>query len=325
MSKIKRLPYTFQEALGYGGHKVDIEKALKIVERVGVNVISDLGKTPLMVASELGNETLVKYILKEAPDVDYKSVDAHDITALLVACSNRRLNCITLLLDAGADIEQTHPYHTALSIVFINTFSDPLPSAKYLISKGAKITDTFIEMGMSWDSDKFVSFLEEENIPFKRNLIPKKEIIIEEIEDKIDTNIDIVELHIVVNKMNYDKTAKVVWQKLVPSSGQASSIQGELLRALEKLRDEAQRNGNVNFNNNCHRILVNFLKLYLLDKKVFTKEQINNNKIDLREISKKTMPYTDDDVYDRLTKSVIDWYINNPEQIVYPKNEDLYC
>jgi hypothetical protein len=40
--------------------------------------------------------------------------------------------------------------------------------------------------------------------------------------------------------------ARSLWQKAVPRTGQAATIQGELLRAVERLRDEAQRNGNIN-------------------------------------------------------------------------------
>ena len=45
----------------------------------------------------------------------------------------------------------------------------------------------------------------------------------------------------------YAATAKYIWQNFVPTSGQAEFVQGELLRAIEKLRDEAHRNGNGNF------------------------------------------------------------------------------
>lgn len=47
--------------------------------------------------------------------------------------------------------------------------------------------------------------------------------------------------------MKYFEEAKEIWQKFVPESGQAETVQGELLRAVEKLRDEAIRNGNGNW------------------------------------------------------------------------------
>ena len=38
-----------------------------------------------------------------------------------------------------------------------------------------------------------------------------------------------------------------LWKELVPRSGQAGTIQGELIRCTGKLTDEAYRNGNVNW------------------------------------------------------------------------------
>ena len=67
----------------------------------------------------------------------------------------------------------------------------------------------------------------------------------------------------------YLEKGKFIWQNFVPKSGQAETVQGELLRAIEKLRDEAHRNGNANFNKNCHEILVEYLREKLTDKKIF--------------------------------------------------------
>lgn len=38
-----------------------------------------------------------------------------------------------------------------------------------------------------------------------------------------------------------------LWNELVPASGQAHTVQGELIRATGKAADEAYRNGNVNW------------------------------------------------------------------------------
>ena len=39
--------------------------------------------------------------------------------------------------------------------------------------------------------------------------------------------------------MKYAEEAKQLWQTYVPKSGQADTVQGELIRAIEKLQDEA--------------------------------------------------------------------------------------
>lgn len=72
----------------------------------------------------------------------------------------------------------------------------------------------------------------------------------------------------------YLENGKYIWKNFVPKSGQAEFVQGELLRAIEKLRDEAQRNGNGNFNEKCHGILVSYLREKLSDNELFDNKTI---------------------------------------------------
>jgi hypothetical protein len=47
--------------------------------------------------------------------------------------------------------------------------------------------------------------------------------------------------------VRYFNEARALWKAHVPKRGQAHTVQGELMRTVEKLRDEAKRNGNVNW------------------------------------------------------------------------------
>ena len=51
-------------------------------------------------------------------------------------------------------------------------------------------------------------------------------------------------------KLSHLETCKRIWHNYVPESGQSDCIQGELLRQLEGLRNEAQGNGNINWDDN---------------------------------------------------------------------------
>ncbi len=55
--------------------------------------------------------------------------------------------------------------------------------------------------------------------------------------------------------MQFLDEAKFIWREFVPRSVQAETVQGELLRAVEKLRDEALRNGNGNWDNGFEILL----------------------------------------------------------------------
>jgi polyhydroxyalkanoate synthesis regulator phasin len=65
-------------------------------------------------------------------------------------------------------------------------------------------------------------------------------------------------------KSKYTKELTYIEETLVPNSGQADSLQGELLRQLWKLVDEAQRNGNMNWDEDFE-YFTEFLKEKLVE------------------------------------------------------------
>lgn len=128
-----------------------------------------------------------------------------------------------------------------------------------------------------------------------------------------------------MTKEKYFETAQFIWKTYVPKSGQAETVQGELLRAIEKLADEAQRNGNINFNDRCHGLLISFLRKHLTDKNIFDNATIEQITRDLNTLAIEDEPYTDDDLYDRLRDRIVDWYMVNQSPIAHSKNPILYC
>jgi hypothetical protein len=136
----------------------------------------------------------------------------------------------------------------------------------------------------------------------------------------------------IINKNRYKLTAeeyfekaKYIWQNYVPKSGQSEFVQGELLRAIEKLRDEAHRNGNINFNDLCHIILIDYLREKLTDVALFTDEIIMQINEDLDQLSIEDEPYTWDDIYDRIGDRIVDWNLHYGDDIKHQKNPELRC
>lgn len=121
----------------------------------------------------------------------------------------------------------------------------------------------------------------------------------------------------------YLEHGKHIWQNFVPKSGQAEFVQGELLRAIEKLRDEAHRNGNANFSKNHHGILIQYLRTKLSDKQLFDNEtiQLINNHLD--QLNIKSQPYLEDAVFDEIDDRIVDWYLHYGEGIRHGKNLKL--
>src|SRR5271154_6625484 len=65
------------------------------------------------------------------------------------------------------------------------------------------------------------------------------------------------------------RTFAELWEDLVPEQGQASTIQGEILRAVGRLAGEDRRNGCVNWDKHYEE-LVEFLRAWLPSERVFS-------------------------------------------------------
>lgn len=107
--------------------------------------------------------------------------------------------------------------------------------------------------------------------------------------------------------MKYFEEAGQIWKSFVPKSGQSETIQGEMLRAVEKLRDEALRNGNGNWDEGFE-ILLSYLENKLHDSKVFSDQTIKKSESILTRLRDFDNPYLEDDFYDELGDRVVEWF-----------------
>jgi len=123
--------------------------------------------------------------------------------------------------------------------------------------------------------------------------------------------------------VKYFEQAKTLWKSSVPASGQADTVQGELLRAVEKLRDEGMRNGNVNWDEG-HEMLLNFLRSTLLGDDTLCAEPKVALARDLDRLANYEQPVTRDDLYDRIVDYLMEWCIAHPTPIPHPPNPQLH-
>ena len=107
--------------------------------------------------------------------------------------------------------------------------------------------------------------------------------------------------------MKYFDEAHDIWQTFVPARGQSETVQGEMLRAVEKLRDGARRNGNINWDEGFE-ILLRYLSEKLSDPLVFDSATIEQSRSILRRLSRFDDPYLDNDLYDELSDRVVEYF-----------------
>ena len=118
---------------------------------------------------------------------------------------------------------------------------------------------------------------------------------------------------IIVKSKTWQEQHEELWQMLVPGSGAASSVQGELIRIVGRATDEIYRNGGVNWENEYPKMMdaiPEYIKMGKFDK---------NDEI--IKLSKKINANSDmDDLY-LLSQLIVEWVLANPE-IIELKNVD---
>lgn len=148
--------------------------------------------------------------------------------------------------------------------------------------------------------------------------------------------------------MDYIEKANELWEAYVPESGQATTLQGELLRQIEALRTEAQQNDNINFDEDyayfCDFILQTLkdarcssrLKLFRISRALKTIQrygmlaaQYNRGELDEQEFSslhkgRPAFAYQENDLYDIVLEGIVDFCEANPHPLPHRPNPTLY-
>ena len=106
--------------------------------------------------------------------------------------------------------------------------------------------------------------------------------------------------------MKYFEEAKQICMNHVPKSGQSDTVEGELIRAIEKLRYEAQNNGNGNWDQGFEQFCY-YLRDILIDSKTFDSSVVEEIQKDIDTLLNHREPYLEDDLYDRVTDHIVEW------------------
>jgi len=123
--------------------------------------------------------------------------------------------------------------------------------------------------------------------------------------------------------VRYLNEARALWKTYVPKIGQADTVQGELVRAVEKLRDEALRNGNVNWSKG-HVIVAEFVRDTLIGSGLFDESSVNEIRRDINGLlADYDYPGTTDEPYDRLLDHVVEWSLAHPDPVPLKRNPKL--
>ena len=289
--KKKTLPKNFDELI----EENNIENLKKVFDTCEIDARGGYGKATALSFFNIPNE-LVRWLVENGADIE--AVDTYERTALHQHTMTRSGN-ITVFLELGANVKAVDKYgdtplHFAAGSSFnvssvknlieygadtdaLNT-SKQTPLEKALtrannidIVNLVEISKVLLQNsnGINQKMKDAVTRIAE-NFEFHRENFNKE--YIEETDKALNNLYEIYSvlpikrriIHdgispILVNGETWQKQFEELWELLIPSTGSAKTVQGEVIRIAGKVRDEIYRNGGGNWNIDFKKMLDTFL------------------------------------------------------------------
>ena len=140
----------------------------------------------------------------------------------------------------------------------------------------------------------------------------------------------------------YFDECKYIWKNYVPERGQASCLQGELLREIEMIRCEAQDNGNVNWDDD-YSYFCDFIVRSLSEQPMFSGEEkaeidaimqhlkgcgqyavaFASGDISENDLDPDRLAYTADNLYDIIDDKIGKLQREHPEPVPYEHSTEI--
>ncbi len=119
--------------------------------------------------------------------------------------------------------------------------------------------------------------------------------------------------------MRREAEARAPWHAPVPPRGQAATVQGEVIGASERLRDEARRNARANCDEG-HAMLAEYVRDTLLGPERFDEPAVREIERDVVRICAFEYPKTCDGPCDRLADRAVAWARARPDPMPHAHN-----
>lgn len=278
-----------------------------VLMELGANVnheANDRG-TPLHRAAALGNSNTVKQLLESGANPS--AVNANGLTPLahaLQQCSNPKIAAVSEVAEILLAATPTEPEPSRS--VFSKIFG---PRRSSVGQQPIDLKPLVIRIG--------------ENFEFHRsNYNPD---YLNETSAGLDRLYRLFDVAPVPRRIMHDGKASIIaqsatwedkhqelWEQLVPSSGAAATVQGEVIRISGRIHDELYRNGGVNWDRDYKEMARAFLANVALGEPLPGKQVSESGNIVAN------IPNGDADT-SRLCALAVDWVALNPKPIPLPK------
>ena len=310
--------YSLSTALHFGG--VPDELVIWLVERgLDINIPDYYGATPLYRQAILGRDT-VKLLLELGADIG--KPNTYGESPLHVAAEFFHPKTVKLLIDKGADVNAKNdmgrtPLASVLMVCRGIYIAQTAEIASMLLDAGAKKTSAMKEkvenIGKDFEFHResiHPDYIEaaDKGLAKLYELFDVKPVAKRITHDGVSP--------ILVKEGSWEEQYEELWSFLIPSSGAAKTVQGEVIRIPGRVRDELDRNGGVNWDRD-YRKMLQALPQYLSLGSSLSEQELAETKELIGQVHGKD--FDDEPRLDRLCQLAIAWIKQNPEPLLLEK------
>lgn len=290
-----------------------------VEQGLDINARNRMGNTPLHEQAQCYYNNVEGLILAGA-DVDVRTDDSYEKTALLIAAGVPQPSSAKILIKYGADVNAIDKggIHTGGMTPLERLFFQCKPNnlliieeiAEALISAGANISDKakegFIQLGKDYERAR-------DNIIYTDDIQPYDKAI-ERLYKLFDLK-PVKSVHngtdlITVSSSDWRNQHEELWNYLVPYSGKCKTVQGEAVRICGRVYDEVVNNGGVNWDSDYEKMLSALKKYYTLGNMLNKKERREAYSL-IEQIDE----WVSADIILRVCEINVHWVLNNPKPI----------
>ena len=296
------------------------ELVIWLVEKgLDINVPDYYGATPLYRQATMGRET-VKLLLELGADIG--KPNTYGETPLHVAAEFFHPKTVKLLIDKGADVNAKNdmgrtPLASVLMVCRGIYIAQTAEIASMLLDAGAKKTSAMKEKVENIGKD----------FEFHREGINPD--YLEAADQGLEKLYALFDVKPVAKRITHDGVSPIklvegsweeqyeqLWSFLIPSSGAAKTVQGEVIRIPGRVRDELDRNGGANWDRD-YRKMLQALPQYLSLGISLSDQELEETKELIAQVHGKD--FDDEPRLDRLCQLAIAWIKQNPEPLLLEK------
>ena len=296
------------------------ELVIWLVEKgLDINIPDYYGATPLYRQATMGRET-VKLLLELGADIG--KPNTYGETPLHVAAEFFHPKTVKLLIDKGANVNAKNdmgrtPLASVLMVCRGIYIAQTAEIATMLVDAGAKKTSAMKEKVENIGKD----------FEFHREGINPD--YLEAADQGLEKLYALFDVKPVAKRIIHDGSAPILvkegtweeqyeelWSFLIPSSGAAKTVQGEVIRIPGRVRDELDRNGGANWDRD-YRKMLQALPQYLSLGIPLSDQELAETKELIAQVHGKD--FDDEHRLDRLCQLALSWIKQNPEPISLEK------